>query len=82
MSAARPEISREQFTTLAAAYAHNWSVNGGLNLSALKFTTDTLYHGPEFKDLRLVEPKDWIDLSYVNATLRAAGVDRGGDQSA
>jgi NitT/TauT family transport system substrate-binding protein len=82
MSAARPEISREQFTMLAAAYAHNWSVNGGLNLAALKFTTDTLYHGPEFKDLRLVEPKDWIDLSYVNATLRAAGVDRGGDQSA
>jgi NitT/TauT family transport system substrate-binding protein len=82
MVAARPEISRAQFTVLAASYANNWSVNGGLNLSTLKFTTDTLYRGPDFKDLRAVEPKDWIDLSFINTTLKSAGVDRTGDQSA
>lgn len=81
MAAARPEIPRAQFTSLAASYANNWSVNGGLNLTALKFTTDTLYRGPDFKDLRPVDPKEWIDLSFVNSTLRAVGVDRGGDQS-
>jgi NitT/TauT family transport system substrate-binding protein len=82
MAAARPEVSRAQFTALAASYTNNWSVNGGLNLTALRFTTDTLYRGPDFKDLRAVDPKEWIDLSFVNSTLRTVGVDRAGDQSA
>jgi NitT/TauT family transport system substrate-binding protein len=79
MVAARSDVTRAQLTTLAAAYQNSWSVNGGLNLTSLKFTTETLYRGPDFKDLPPVDPSEWIDLSYIKNTLRTVGVDRAAD---
>jgi len=79
MAAARPDVTRAQLSELAASYAHSWSVNGGLNPATLQFTTETLYRGPDFKDLRAVAPSEWIDLSYIKNTLRAVGVDHAGD---
>lgn len=79
VAAARTDVTRPQLTALAEAYAHSWSVNGGLNMNAVKFTTDTLYRGPDFKDLPAVEPAQWIDLSYIDSTLRTVGVDRADD---
>lgn len=79
MAAARPDVTRAQLTDLVASYAHSWSVNGGLNLATLQFTTDTLYRGPDFKDLPMVSPSQWIDPSYIKNVLRSLGVDRAGD---
>ena len=82
VAAARPEVTRAELIELAESYSHSWSVNGGVNLNTVKFTTDTLYQGPDFKDLRPVPPSEWIDLSYINSALRAVGVDRADDPTA
>jgi NitT/TauT family transport system substrate-binding protein len=79
MASARTDVSRAQLTTLSAAYKDSWSVNGGLNLASLKFTTETLYRGPDFKDLPPIDPGSWIDLSYIKNTLRTVGIDRSAD---
>jgi NitT/TauT family transport system substrate-binding protein len=67
--------------TLASAYRKSWSVNGGLNLEEIKYTTDTDYTGPDFKDLRRVEPKSWIDTSFVDQALKQLGTERGMDET-
>ena len=41
-----------------------------------------LYRGPDFKDLKRVEPADWIDTSYIDGVLKSAGVDRSMDAPA
>jgi len=74
MAAARPDVKRSDLEALAVIYRKSWSVNGGLNLDSLRFTADTLYRtSPDFKDLRRVEPGDWIDMSFINAVLRTTG---------
>ena len=75
MEKARPDVKPADLEALAEAYRKEWSVNGGLNLEAVKFTTDTDYGSPEFKDLRRVEPQEWIDTSYIDAALKEIGVD-------
>jgi NitT/TauT family transport system substrate-binding protein len=79
MAAARPDIKRSDLEALAVAYRKSWSVNGGLNMDALKFTTTALYKSPDFKDVKLVQPAAWIDLSYIDGVLKAEGVDRSAD---
>jgi NitT/TauT family transport system substrate-binding protein len=81
MAVARPDVKREALETLSQAYRKSWGVNGGLNLKEIKFTTDMDYQGPEFKDLRRVEPGDWIDTSYVDAVLKDLGSQRGMDET-
>lgn len=74
MATARPDVKRSDLQTLALAYRKSWSVNGGLNLDDLRFTTDTLYRtSPDFKDLPHVEPSQWIDESFVDGVLRTIG---------
>jgi len=75
MEKARPDVKPEELEKLADAYRKEWSVNGGINLDAIKFTTATSYKSPDFKDLRPVEPKEWIDTSFVDATLKDIGTD-------
>ena len=82
MVAARPDVPRNQLESLATAYRKNWSVNGGLNIDALKFTTTALYRSPDFKDVKLVEPAAWIDTSYVDGVLKSSGVDHTSDDPA
>ena len=79
MAKLRPDVKRSELETLAADYRTNWSVNGGLDLTALKFTTAALYRGPDFKDLKRVEPAAWIDTTYADGVLKASGVDRAMD---
>lgn len=74
MLKARPDVPREQLDVLAEAYAHNWSVNGGLEDRDLIVTTDALYKGEDFKILpRRVEPGEWIDKSFIAAVLQDLG---------
>ncbi|HEV8014196.1 MAG TPA: ABC transporter substrate-binding protein [Stellaceae bacterium] len=73
MEKARPDVKPEDLEALGEAYRQEWSVNGGLNLAAVKFTTDTDYQSPDFSDLRRVEPQEWIDTSFVDAALKDIG---------
>ena len=76
MAKLRPDVKRSDLDLLGAAYRSTWSVNGGLNIDALKFTTAALYRGPDFKDLKRVEPAAWVDTSYVDGVLKSVGVAR------
>ncbi len=68
MVKARPDIKREQLEVLAKAYANSWQTGGGLDETALEFTTNAFYKSDDFKDIpRRVEPKDWIDRSFIEA---------------
>jgi NitT/TauT family transport system substrate-binding protein len=73
MEKARPDMKRADLATLAQAYRLNWAVNGGLNLTDLAFSTDTLYRGPELSDLARVAPTDWIDTHFVDAVRADSG---------
>jgi NitT/TauT family transport system substrate-binding protein len=79
MVEARPDVKRADLEALAAAYRDSWSVNGGLNLGDIKFTTDTEYESPDFKDLRRVEPSEWVDTSFVDTALKDLRIDRTAD---
>jgi len=68
MAKARPDIKREQLEVLAKAYEKSWQVDGGLDEKELEFTTDAFYKSDDFKDIpKRVEPKDWIDRSFIEA---------------
>jgi NitT/TauT family transport system substrate-binding protein len=71
----RPDVPREQLETLAKAYVHNWSVDGGLDDKELQATTDALYKTDDFKALpRRVDPAEWIDKSFIETVLKDEGV--------
>jgi len=72
MAVARPDVDRSTLETLDRAYRPHWAVDGGLDPAIVKFTTDTLYQGADFKDLRRVEPAEWIDRSFIAAALKGA----------
>jgi NitT/TauT family transport system substrate-binding protein len=82
MAKLRPDVKLSDLTALAAQYRTTWSVNGGIDLNAIKFTTSALYQGPDFKDLKRVQPADWIDTSYIDGVLKSIGVDHGMDTPA
>ena len=68
MTKARPDVKREQLELLAKAYEKSWSVDGGLDEKELEFTTNAFYGSADFKDIpKRVEPKDWIDRSFIEA---------------
>ncbi|HLI20774.1 MAG TPA: hypothetical protein VKV32_06640, partial [Stellaceae bacterium] len=79
MEKARPDVAPASLEQLADAYRNQWSVNGGLNLEQVKFTTETAYQSPDFKDARPVAPKEWIDTSFVDAVLKDVGTDPASD---
>jgi len=70
MVKARPDVKREQLEVLAKAYANSWQVAGGLDEKELAVTTDAFYKSEDFKDIpKRVEPKDWIDRSFIDGAL-------------
>jgi NitT/TauT family transport system substrate-binding protein len=74
MMQARPDVPRAELEVLAKAYAHNWSVNGGLDERDLVATTDALYKSDDFKSLPAkIEPSQWIDRSFIDTVLRELG---------
>jgi NitT/TauT family transport system substrate-binding protein len=81
MEKARPDVKPADLEALGEAYRKEWSVNGGLNIEAVKFTTKTDYKLPDFKDLRPVEPKEWIDTSFIDAALKDIGTDPSMDET-
>jgi NitT/TauT family transport system substrate-binding protein len=77
----RPDVARGDLEALAEAYSKSWSINGGLDLQAIKFTTQMAYQGVDFKDLRPVQPSEWIDTAFVGAVLRDVGVKSEGTET-
>jgi NitT/TauT family transport system substrate-binding protein len=75
----RPDVKREDLETLGEAFKQSWSVNGGLNLAEISYTTEWNYERPEFKDLRRVAATEWVDTSVIDSILRDIGVQAGGD---
>jgi NitT/TauT family transport system substrate-binding protein len=73
MEKARPDVKPDDLKALGEAYRKEWAVNGGLNVSEVKFTTDTEYQSPDFKDLRPVAPAEWIDTSFIDGVLKDIG---------
>jgi NitT/TauT family transport system substrate-binding protein len=68
MTKARPDVTRDQLETLAKAYAKSWQTGGGLDETELEATTAAFYGSADFKDIpKRVEPKDWIDRSFIEA---------------
>jgi len=74
MVVARPDVSRADLETLAAAFKLSWSVNGGLNKEELLNTVAATYQGPDYKDLRKVSFEEWVDLSIIESVLKSVGV--------
>jgi len=73
MAKARPDVKRETLEFLAKAYKESWSANGGLDIAAAKYTTESLYQGKDFEGLRRVPVSEWIDTSFVDKVLKANG---------
>lgn len=79
MMAARSDLKREDLEAIAKSYGKSWSVNGGLNLQSIAFTTDMLYADPALKDLRRVAPAEWIDTRFIDKVLSDSGTVAGSD---
>ena len=79
MAKARPDVKRPTLEFLAGAYKKSWSVNGGIDLAALKYTTDKLYKGKDFKAVRKVPVSEWIDTKFADEALKAEGTETGMD---
>ena len=75
MGQARPDVAKEDLEQLSQTYKPSWSVNGGLNLDSLTYTTNVLYEDAEFKDLRKVAPAEWIDTGFIDKVLAELGRD-------
>lgn len=80
MLEAREDVDRETLEALAEAFVESWSINGGLSAEELRFTTDWLYEGEDFQDLRRVELDEWVDFGPVDAALESLGVAEGMDE--
>ena len=75
MQEARPDVAVETLDMLADTFAQSWSVNGGLSAAELAFTTDWLYEGEDFKDIRKVDLAEWVDFGPADRALEALGTD-------
>lgn len=75
MQEARPDVAVETLDMLAETFAQSWSVNGGLSAEELAFTTDWLYEGEDFAELRRVELGEWVDFGPADRALEALGTD-------
>lgn len=82
MQEARPDVDVDTLNMLAETFTQSWSVNGGLSASELAFTTDWLYEGEDFKDIRKVELAEWIDFGPADRALEALGTDESMDAPA
>jgi len=75
----RSDVPRETLELLGEAYKNSWSVNGGLNLEAIGFTTDTIFQGQDYKDLKKPAPAEWVDTSFADGLVKAMGKTAGID---
>lgn len=73
MAGVRPDIPRENFESLAAAYEQSWSVNGGMSARSLAFTADWNFKGADFEGIAPVDLDAWVDFSVVDEALVELG---------
>jgi NitT/TauT family transport system substrate-binding protein len=68
-----PELGIETLRKLAASFAADWSVNGGLGRTQLEFTQEWIYKSDDFKDAEPVHIDDWVDFTVVDEVLTELG---------
>jgi NitT/TauT family transport system substrate-binding protein len=76
MAKARPDAGPEDLRRLAAAYAHDWCVNGCLDADELRRSAQILYESPDFDRLKPAPLPAWTDFSIVADVLRDIGTER------
>ncbi len=73
MAKERSDVPRATLELLGEAYKNSWSANGGLNLQAIGFTTDSIFQGQDFKELKKPAPTDWVDTSFADTLIKQMG---------
>lgn len=79
MVKAGSKVPRAKLEALGKAYTRSWSVNGGLNLKQVAYTTKRQYFRKDFKGLRKVDPSEWIVTKPIDDVLKQIGVDPNSD---
>lgn len=82
MTAARPDQTAENLTTLANSFVGAYSVNGGLVPDQLSFSVGEIFGGEDFAGLTAPEMDEWVDFGPVCAVLAELGVDESADGGA
>ena len=75
MMEVRPDVSPEVLEMLAQSFVGSWSVNGGMSVEELSFTSDWLYETEDFTDFEPLALEDWVDFGPVDAVLAELGTD-------
>jgi len=73
MKAARDDLKLPALEKTAAFFARAWCVNGCMNHDMLGQAVDYLYSTPDFAGVKKIGVDDLVDLSFVKATVAAAG---------
>ena len=72
-----PNTNQAGLEELAATFAGSWSVNGGMNRTALQFTQDWLYSTEDFASVPPVTLDQWVDFGPIDAVLADVGTTDG-----
>ncbi|WP_417582810.1 ABC transporter substrate-binding protein [Pelagibacterium sp.] len=75
MTDARPDVSPDVLEMLADSFVGSWSVNGGMSVQELTFTSEWLYETEDFADIEPLALEEWVDFAPVDAVLADLGTD-------
>lgn len=78
MHEARPGIPIKELERLAAAYAPDWCVDGGLNRTELEQSAQVLFSSQKLSGMKLAPINQWADFSVVDDVLRRIGYNQPG----
>ncbi|HZD88572.1 MAG TPA: ABC transporter substrate-binding protein [Pseudolabrys sp.] len=76
MHAARPDVPVKELEMMAAAYAGDWCVDGGLDRGELEASAKLLFSSPKLAHLKLAPIDKWADFTVVNDVLGKLGPSR------
>lgn len=80
MAKARPDMERDDLTTLAESFSGSWSVNGGMNREELERTQRFVFSGEAFRNLKPPELESWVSFELVDSVLKEDGIATGSDR--
>jgi NitT/TauT family transport system substrate-binding protein len=82
MAKARPDTRPEDLRRLAAAYAHDWCVDGCLDADELRRSAQILFQSPDFDHLKPAPLSAWADFSVIADVLRHIGASQQASKAA
>ena len=81
MAAARPEVPRNELKELSETFSESWSVNGGLDLTQVRYSIGQYYKGQDFHNVRQIDADELLDTQPLSSVLGRIGVIAGRDPS-